>query len=43
MSSLLSKAVFHAAQKHADRVALSRRKAVMRMDHWLDEHLGFVE
>jgi len=42
-SSVLAQAVFRAAQKRAEKVALSRRKAVMRMDHWLDEHLGFMQ
>ncbi|OHB67300.1 MAG: hypothetical protein A2Y77_11960 [Planctomycetes bacterium RBG_13_62_9] len=40
--SSVSRAAFRYAQWRADRLALRRRKAVMRADHWLDEHLSFA-
>jgi preprotein translocase subunit SecA len=42
ISSLLIRATFHYAQWRADRLALRRRKAVIKSDHWLDEHLSFA-
>jgi preprotein translocase subunit SecA len=42
VASALTKAVFRRAQSRADRLALRRRKAVMKTDHWLDEHLSFA-
>ncbi|MBN2590575.1 MAG: preprotein translocase subunit SecA [Sedimentisphaerales bacterium] len=34
--------VFKLAQSRAEKMALSRRKTVLRTDHWLDEQLGFA-
>jgi len=34
--------VFHIAQHRAERLALRRRKSVLRTDHWIDEQLGFA-
>ena len=42
ISSILTKAAFHRAQSRADRLALRRRRAVIKTDHWLDEHLSFA-
>ncbi len=41
-SSRLLCSVFRLAQRRAERLALHRRKAVIRSDHWLDETLGFA-
>lgn len=42
IGSSLTHAAFRYAQWRADRIALRRRKAVMKSDHWLDEHLSFA-
>jgi preprotein translocase subunit SecA len=42
VASALTKVVFRRAQSRADRLALRRRKTVMKTDHWLDEHLSFA-
>ncbi|MBN1973506.1 MAG: preprotein translocase subunit SecA [Sedimentisphaerales bacterium] len=34
--------IFRLAQNRAEKMALSRRKTVLRTDHWLDEQLGFA-
>jgi preprotein translocase subunit SecA len=41
-SSTLVRSVFHLAQFRAERLALRRRRSVLRTDHWLDEQLGFA-
>jgi preprotein translocase subunit SecA len=41
-SSALVRGAFRLAQHHAERLALRRRKSVLRTDHWLDEQLGFA-
>ncbi|MCU0916489.1 MAG: hypothetical protein MUC88_18275 [Planctomycetes bacterium] len=38
----LTHAVFDYVQWRADRLALRRRKAVIKTDHWLDDHLSFA-
>jgi len=40
---IFQRAVFRIAQWRAERLALRQRKAVMRADHWLEEHLSFAE
>ena len=40
--SVVSRTAFNAAQRQAQRTALRQRKAVLRTDGWLDEHLGFA-
>jgi len=42
ISSWLSRVVFRLAQLRAEKLALRQRKAVMRADHWLEEHLSFA-
>jgi preprotein translocase subunit SecA len=42
ISSVLVRSVFYLAQYQAERLALARRKSVLRTDHWLDEQLGFA-
>ena len=42
ISSSLTRAAFDYVQWRADRIALRRRKAVIKSDHWLDEHLSFA-
>ncbi len=42
ISSPLVRGVFRLAQVRAERLALRRRKSVLRTDHWLDEQLGFT-
>ncbi len=42
IASPLTKVAFRLAQFRAERLALQRRKGVMRADHWLDENLGFA-
>jgi preprotein translocase subunit SecA len=42
ISSVLVRSIFHLAQSRAERLALRRRKSVLRTDHWLDEQLGFA-
>jgi len=42
-NSRLCRAVFWIAQWRAERLALRQRKAVIRADHWLEEHLSFAE
>ena len=38
----LTRAVFDYVQWRADRLALRRRQAVIKTDHWLDDHLSFT-
>ncbi|MHC4171822.1 MAG: preprotein translocase subunit SecA [Planctomycetota bacterium] len=42
ISSTFTRGVFRLAQLRAEKLALSRRKSVMRTDHWLEEQLGFA-
>jgi len=42
ISSALVRTVFWVAQSRAERLALRRRKSVLRTDHWLNEQLGFA-
>lgn len=42
ISSTLVRSLFRLAQNRAERLALRRRKSVLRTDHWLDEQLGFA-
>jgi preprotein translocase subunit SecA len=42
VTSHVSRGVFRLAQARAERLALRRRKTVLRTDHWLDEQLGFA-
>ncbi len=42
IASSATRAVFHYVQWRADRIALRRRKAVIKTDHWLDDHLSFA-
>ena len=42
VSSGLTRRVFDAAQRKAERLALRQRKGVLRTDDWLDEYLGFA-
>lgn len=42
ISSGFVQRVFKTAQSRAEKMALSRRKTVLRTDHWLDEQLGFA-
>jgi preprotein translocase subunit SecA len=42
ISSALSRHLFNAAQRRAERQALRQRKGVLRTDDWLDEYLGFA-
>lgn len=42
ISSTLVSSVFRLAQHRAEKLALRRRKSVLRTDHWLDEQLGFA-
>jgi len=42
ISSTLVRSAFRLAQHHAERLALRRRKSVLKTDHWLDEQLGFA-
>ncbi|MGC9455782.1 MAG: prepilin peptidase [Phycisphaerae bacterium] len=42
ISSPVTRRVFDVAQRRAERLALRQRKAVLRTDDWLDEHLGFA-
>jgi len=35
--------LLHRGQRKAQRTALQQRKAVLRMDEWLDEQLGFAD
>jgi preprotein translocase subunit SecA len=42
ISSTLIRSVFRLVQNRAERLALRRRKSVLRTDHWLDEQLGFA-
>jgi preprotein translocase subunit SecA len=42
ISSTMIRSVFRLAQSRAERLALRRRKSVLRTDHWLDEQLGFA-
>ncbi|MHC4165643.1 MAG: preprotein translocase subunit SecA [Planctomycetota bacterium] len=42
ISSAAVGVAFQVALRRAQKLALRQRKAVMRTDHWLDEHLGFA-
>ena len=42
ISSTVVRSVFRLAQSRAERLALRRRKSVLKTDHWLDEQLGFA-
>jgi preprotein translocase subunit SecA len=42
ISSPLTRIAFRYAQWRADRLALRRRKSVIKSDHWLDDHLSFA-
>jgi len=42
VSGPLARAAFELAQRRAERLAARQRKAVLRTDDWLDEHLGFA-
>jgi preprotein translocase subunit SecA len=42
ISSVTTRAVFRLTQLRAEKLALRRRKSVMRTDHWLDEQLSFT-
>jgi preprotein translocase subunit SecA len=42
ISSAMVRSIFRLAQSRAERLALRRRKSVLRTDHWLDEQLGFA-
>jgi len=42
ISSTLVRGVFRLAQNRAERLAMRRRKTVLRTDNWLDEQLGFA-
>ncbi|MEJ2648003.1 MAG: hypothetical protein P8016_06305 [Sedimentisphaerales bacterium] len=42
ISSPLVRRIFRLAQNRAEKMALQRRKTVLRTDHWLDEQLGFA-
>ncbi len=42
IASRLTSAASRLAQFRAERLALRRRKAVIKADHWLDEHLSFA-
>ena len=34
--------IIRLSQKHAERLSIRQRKAVLKTDHWLDEQLGFT-
>jgi hypothetical protein len=42
ISSFFIRRTFRFAQRRAERLALRRRKSVLKTDHWLDEQLGFA-
>ena len=42
ITSTLVRGVFRLAQRRAERLAMRRRKTVLRTDNWLDEQLGFA-
>ena len=42
ISSPLTRSLFGLSQFSAQRAAYRQRGAVMRTDHWLDEHLSFA-
>jgi len=42
ISSPLTRRLFNFGQRRAERMALRRRKGVLRTDDWLDEYLGFA-
>jgi len=42
ISSTIVRSVFRLAQYRAERLAMRRRKTVLRTDNWLDEQLGFA-
>jgi len=42
IANSLTRAAFRLSQFRAERLALHRRKGVMKSDNWLDEHLSFA-
>ena len=42
ISSSFVRRIFRLAQTRAEKMALHKRKTVLRTDHWLDEQLGFA-
>jgi preprotein translocase subunit SecA len=42
ISSTVVRSVFRLAQYRAEKLAMRRRKNVLRTDSWLDEQLGFA-
>jgi preprotein translocase subunit SecA len=42
ISSPFVRRIFRLAQTRAEKMALQRRKTVLKTDHWLDEQLGFA-
>jgi preprotein translocase subunit SecA len=42
ISSAFVRRIFRLAQGRAEKLAMRRRKAVLRTDNWLDEQLGFA-
>jgi len=42
VTSALARRIFDAAQRRAERLALSQRKGVLQADNWLDQYLGFA-
>jgi len=42
VASPLTSSLFRLAQRRAQRIAYRQRRAVMRTDYWLDEHLSFA-
>ena len=42
VSSMMTRRLFDAAQKRAQRMALRQRKGVLKTDDWLNEYLGFA-
>jgi preprotein translocase subunit SecA len=42
VTSALARRIFDAAQRRAERLALSQRKSVLQADNWLDQYLGFA-
>jgi preprotein translocase subunit SecA len=42
ISGPVTRHLFNAAQRRAERMALAQRKGVLKADDWLDEYLGFA-
>jgi preprotein translocase subunit SecA len=42
VTSVFARRIFDAAQRRAERLALSQRKSVLQADNWLDQYLGFA-